>query len=134
MHYHRRHFRDPSVLSPGKTLEMVTIDAARALGQSHVIGSLEAGKKADLILLDLFKPHTYPLQMPLYRAVYFANGNDVDTVIVDGKTLMRRRQAVTVDERAVLKRAARESQLALERSGLEGLTRMPERVWGHSRF
>jgi 5-methylthioadenosine/S-adenosylhomocysteine deaminase len=134
MHYHRRHFRDPSVLPPGKTLEMVTIDAARALGQSHVIGSLEAGKKADLILLDLFKPHTYPLQMPLYRAVYFANGNDVDTVIVDGKILMRGREAVTVDERAVLKRAAQESQLALERSGLEGLTRMPERVWGHSRF
>ena len=134
MHYHRRHFRDPGVLPPGKTLEMVTIDAARALGRSHEIGSVEAGKKADLTLLDLFKPHTYPLQMPLYRTVYFANGNDVDTVIVDGKILMRNREVSTVDEHAVLERAARESQLALERSGLEALTRMPERVWGHSHF
>ena len=134
MHYHRRHFRDPSVLPPGKTLEMVTIDAAHALGRENDMGSVEVGKKADVILLDLFKPHTYPLQMPLYRAVYFANGNDVDTVIVDGKILMRNRQVATVDERGVLLRAHAAAQTAIERSGLEALTRLPERVWGHSRF
>lgn len=56
---------DPSYLPPGKVLEMGTIDAARALGLDHVSGSLEAGKRADLILVDLRKPHLYPLDMPL---------------------------------------------------------------------
>src|SRR6056297_1796454 len=57
MHYHRRHFRDTSVLPPGKALEMITIDAARALGMAAEIGSLEVGKKADVIAIDLAKPH-----------------------------------------------------------------------------
>ena len=52
MHYHRRHFRDPRVIPPGKALEMVTIDAARALGMESDIGSLDVGKKADVILVE----------------------------------------------------------------------------------
>jgi cytosine/adenosine deaminase-related metal-dependent hydrolase len=134
MHYHRRHFRDPDVLPPGKVLEMVTIDAARALGLDAEIGSIEVGKKADLILVDLFKPHTYPLQMPLYRTVYYANGNDVDTVIVDGRILMRGREVLSVNESAVLEDAQREADLALERSGLTGLTEPRPRLWGHSHY
>ena len=134
MHYHRRHFRDPDVLPPGKVLEMVTIDAARALGRQDDIGSLEAGKKADIILVDLFKPHTYPLQMPLYRTVYFANGSDVDTVIVDGRILMRGRKVLSVNEAAVLEAAQREAELALERSGLEHLTGARSGLWGQSHY
>jgi len=134
MHYHRRHFRDPDVLPPGKVLEMVTIDAARALGLDNEIGSIEAGKKADVILVDLFKPHTYPFQMPLYRTIYFANGNDVDTVIVDGRILMRHREVLSVDERTVLEAAQKEADLALERSGLTGLTNPRPRLWGHSHY
>ncbi len=134
MHYHRRHFRDPDVLPPGKVLEMVTIDAARALALETEIGSIEVGKKADVILVDLFKPHTYPFQMPLYHTVYFANGNDVDTVIVDGEILMRGREVVSVNESAILENAQCEAQLALERSGLSHLTAMRPRVWGHSRY
>lgn len=134
MHYHRRHFRDPLVLPPGKVLEMVTIDAARALGRESEIGSLEVGKKADLILVDLFKPHTYPFHMPLYRVVYFANGNDVDTVIVDGKVLMRGRSVCSVDETGVLEAAQREADLALDRSGLTRLTQMPAGLWGRSHY
>ena len=113
---------------------MVTIDAARALGLDDEIGSIEAGKKADVILVDLFKPHTYPFQMPLHRTMYFANGNDVDTVIVDGRILMRRREVLTVNEGAVLEAAQREADLALERSGLTGLTDPRPRLWGHSRY
>lgn len=134
MRYHRFHFRDPDVLPAGKVLEMVTIDAARALGMEDEIGSLEPGKKADIILIDLFKPHMAPLNMPLYRVAYFANGNDVETVLVDGRVLMRDRQVLTVDEMEVLETAQRETEAALRRTGLEHLVETPEGFWGRSRF
>jgi cytosine/adenosine deaminase-related metal-dependent hydrolase len=134
MRYHRFHFRDPNVLPAGKVLEMVTIDAARALGLEDEIGSLEPGKKADIILLDLFRPHLMPLNMPLYRVAYFANGNDVATVLVDGRILMRDRRVLSVDEAEVLELAQREAEAALRRTGLEHLVRTPEGFWGRSRL
>jgi cytosine/adenosine deaminase-related metal-dependent hydrolase len=132
--YHRFHFRDPSVLPAGKVLEMVTIDAAKALGMEKDIGSIEVGKKADVILVDWFKPHLVPMNMPLYRLVYFANGEDVTTVLVDGKVLMRDRKVLTVDEEAVLMMAEREANLAIRRTGLEDLFALPEGFWGKSRL
>ena len=134
MHYHRRHFRDPDVLPPGKVLEMVTIDAARALGLDADIGSIEAGKRADVVLVDLFKPHTMPYHMPLHRTMYFANGNDVDTVIVDGRVLMRAREVLSVNEAQVLEAAQREADRALKRSGLAHLMKPRPGLWGHSRY
>ena len=106
MRYHRFYFRDPSYLPAGKVLEMVTIDAARALGLEKELGSLETGKKADVILIDMFKPHLMPFNMPVYRVAYFANGNDVDTVIVNGQVLMEGRRVLTVNEVDVLELAA----------------------------
>jgi cytosine/adenosine deaminase-related metal-dependent hydrolase len=134
MHYHRRHFRDPGIIPPGKALEMVTIDAARALGMEHDIGSLEVGKKADLVLVDLCKPHLVPLHMPLYRIVYFANGSDVDTVIVDGRVLMRARKVLSVNEQEILDAAHCEAEYALERANLKHLTDMPDGLWGRSHY
>ena len=130
MRYHRFFFRDPDVLPAGQVLEMVTIDAARALGMEDEIGSLEPGKKADIILIDMFKPHLLPLNMPLYRIAYFANGNDVETVLVNGRILMRDRQVLTVDETEVLELAQREIDAALRRTGLEHLVETPEGFWG----
>ncbi len=130
MRYHRFHFRDPDVLPAGKILEMATIDAARALGMEDEIGSVEVGKKADLILIDMMRPHLMPLQMPLYRVAYFANGNDVETVIVDGRILMRNGEVLTVDVTEVLEGAQREIEAALRRTGLEHLTRTPPGFWG----
>lgn len=134
MHYHRTYFHDPKILPPGKVLEMVTIDAARGLGLEKEIGSLEVGKKADILLVDMAKPHLYPLNMPAYRIVYYAAGSDVDTVIVDGQILMEKRVVKTVDERAVLDRAQQAAEKAITRAGLEDLTRLPENFWGRSRF
>ena len=134
MRYHRFHFRDPDVLPAGKVLEMVTIDAARALGMEEEIGSLEVGKKADIILIDLFQPHLYPRNMPLYRVAYFANGNDVASVLVDGEILMRDRKVLTVEEDQVLEMAQRETEAALERTGLEHLVATPEGFWGTTRL
>lgn len=130
MHYHRRHFRDPSVLPPGRVLAMATIEAARALGLDAELGSLEVGKRADLVLVDLFRPHLVPGNMPLHRVVYFANGNDVDTVIVDGRVLMRDRVVCSVDEAAVLEAAEREAARMVERTGLGDLLTLPRSTWG----
>ena len=132
--YHRFHFRDPSVLPAGKVLEMVTVDAARALGMEKELGSLEAGKKADVILVDWFKPHMVPMNMPVYRLVYFANGDDVATVIVDGRVLMRDRRVLTVNEDEILTMAQREADLAIQRAGLQNLTALPDGFWGSTKL
>jgi cytosine/adenosine deaminase-related metal-dependent hydrolase len=132
MHYHRRHFRDPDVLPPGKVLEMATIDAAKALGLDKDIGSLEVGKKADIVLVDMRKPHLYPPVMPITRIAHFANAADVDTVIVDGKVLMQGRRT-HLDEAAILEGAEREANLAFERGGLSGLRGEPASYWRNAR-
>jgi 5-methylthioadenosine/S-adenosylhomocysteine deaminase len=129
MHYHRRHFRDAGVLPHGKALEMVTIDAARALGLEHEIGSLEPGKKADLILVDLFKPHLLPMNMPVYRVTCFANAADVCTTIVDGRVLMHERRVLSVDEGEVLEQAQAASERMLATSGLHHLLQDPPNLW-----
>jgi cytosine/adenosine deaminase-related metal-dependent hydrolase len=134
MRYHRRHYRDPSYLPAGKVLEMVTIDAARALGLENEIGSLEAGKKADVILIDMVKPHLYPLNMPVHRIAYFANGSDVDTVIVDGRILMENREVTMVDETEILDRAQEETERMLNRTDLWHTLEAPEEFWGHTRL
>jgi cytosine/adenosine deaminase-related metal-dependent hydrolase len=113
---------------------MVTVDAARALGLEKEVGSLEAGKKADVILIDWFRPHMMPMNMPVYRVAYFANGNDVSTVLVDGRVLMRDRQVLSVNEEEVLLAAEREANAAIARTGLERLKELPEGFWGKSRL
>lgn len=129
MHYHRRHFRDPSVMPPGKVLEMVTIDAAKALGMDDILGSIEVGKKADIVLVDMRKPHLYPPNMPVTRLAHFANAADVDTVIVDGRILLEKRNPVRVDPTEILDFAAAETARTLQRSGLSSLTAEPSDYW-----
>jgi 5-methylthioadenosine/S-adenosylhomocysteine deaminase len=117
MHYHRRHFRDAAILPEGKVLAMTTIDAARALGLDRDLGSLEVGKKADIVLVDMHKPHLYPPVMPVTRLTHFAGAADVDTVIVNGQVLMERRQVPHLDSAAILADAAEQSALAFENAG-----------------
>jgi cytosine/adenosine deaminase-related metal-dependent hydrolase len=133
MHYHRTYFKDPTWLPPGRVLEMCTIDGAKALGMEKDIGSLEVGKKADVVLLDLRRPHLYPLNMPVFRLIYFANGNDVDTVIVDGRIAMQGRKAVLVDEDEILDEAQRETEAMLDRTGFRSMLETPKMFWRHVR-
>jgi cytosine/adenosine deaminase-related metal-dependent hydrolase len=133
MHYHRTYFKDPTWLPPGRVLEMCTIDGAKALGMEKDIGSLEVGKKADVVLLDLRRPHLYPLNMPIFRLIYFANGNDVDTVIVDGRIAMQGRKAVLVDEDEILDEAQRETEAMLDRTGFRSMLETPKMFWRHVR-
>ena len=133
--YHRYFFHDAKVLPAGKVLEMATIDAARALGMENEIGSLEPGKKADVILVDWFKPHLVPMNMPVYRIVYYASGEDVSTVLVGGRILMRDGRVLTADEESVLTSAQRESELAIRRAGLPyDPTALPDGFWGTTRL
>jgi 5-methylthioadenosine/S-adenosylhomocysteine deaminase len=134
MHYHRTFFHDPSYLPAGKVLEMATIDAARGLGMQDEIGSLEAGKKADIILVDMYKPHLFPLNMAPYRIAHYANGGDVDTVFVNGKILMENRHVNTVIESEVLDLAQLSIDKALKRTQLNSLKELPAEFWGHSKF
>lgn len=134
MHYHRRHFRDPAYLPPGKAIELVTIDAARALGLENEIGSLEVGKKADIVLVDMRKPHLYPPGMPVLRIAHFANAADVDTVLVNGKVLMRGRKVAHLDTQDILETAAAEQRKAFERAGLEDCLSEPAGYWRNTRY
>lgn len=129
----RIHFKDANVLQPGKVLEMATIDGCKALGLDRELGSVEVGKKADLITIDLFQPHLYPLDMLVYRLVYNATGADVADVTVGGRLIMADRKILTIDEAEVLERAQDVYRSFAERSGLAAHTANPERFWGASR-
>lgn len=114
----RAHFHDGGLLPAGRVLEMCTIRPARALKLDHLIGSLEVGKKADVILVDVEQPHLAPFGiMPVQRLVYHASGQDVSHVIVDGQVLMEERQVRSLDQRRVLADATAAFELMLCRSG-----------------
>ena len=78
-------------------LKMATVNGAKALDWYDEIGSLEVGKKADLILIDMDKPHLYPRHNIISSLAYSVQGSDVDTVIVDGKIIMEKREIKTLD-------------------------------------
>ncbi|HZK33924.1 MAG TPA: amidohydrolase [Bacillota bacterium] len=89
--------KDPSALPAKTSLKMATIQGARALSLENQTGSLEKDKKADLILIDTDKPHYHPRGDIRANLVYSGYGQDVDTVIVNGKTLMKNRLLTTID-------------------------------------
>jgi cytosine/adenosine deaminase-related metal-dependent hydrolase len=120
------------LLPPGKLIEMITIDAAKALGWDDEIGSLEAGKKADVAIVNLRQPHLTPNIMVAHRLVYEAVGNDVETVIVDGKILMEERKVLSIDEGGALDLGQEESLKLIERAGLQSHVHEPG--WGKLRL
>jgi cytosine/adenosine deaminase-related metal-dependent hydrolase len=110
---------DPLTLNAQDALEMATIRGARALGLDDQIGSLERGKKADLIIVNMQKPHLTPTFNPVSNIVYAAEGSDVETVIVDGRIIMENRVVKTLDEERVLKSANERAFKVLTRAGLD---------------
>lgn len=129
----RIHFKDADILPPGKVLEMATIDGCKVLGLDKELGSVEVGKKADLITVNLFQPHLYPLDMLVYRLVYNATGADVADVTVSGRLVMEDRKILTIDETEVLEHAQAVYRRFVERANLEPHTRNSDRFWGVSR-
>ena len=96
---------DPKALSARDVLEMATLGGARVLGMEDRIGTLEAGKRADVIVIDLLQPKSQPVYAVESAIVYAASGSSVVTTICDGKVLMRNRKVLTVDIPAVLAKA-----------------------------
>ena len=96
---------DPQAVGARTALEMATIGGARALGMGAQIGSLEPGKRADLIIVSMRSARQTPMYDPISHLVYVTRGDDVQTTIVHGRVLMRDRQVLTLDEDRVLEEA-----------------------------
>jgi 5-methylthioadenosine/S-adenosylhomocysteine deaminase len=93
----KAHRLDPTALDAATVLRMATSAGARALGLEARIGSLEPGKRADVILLDMHQPHLTPLYHPASQLVYAAKGSDVATVIINGRIVMQDGRILTFD-------------------------------------
>ncbi len=109
---------DAMILLPEDALWMACRGGAAAFGQPESIGSLEPGKKADVVLVDLNTPLAMPVHKPVSALVYNLAARDVDTVIVDGKVLMRNKRILVVDEAALLDEAAAACEHLFERAGV----------------
>lgn len=93
-----------SCIQAKEILEMATIEGAKVLGLEKEIGTLEVGKKADMILINLQKPHLQPIHDIYSCLVYSATGQDVDTTIVDGKIIMQNRELKGIDEKYLIEK------------------------------
>ena len=102
---HKLQSADPRAVPAKAALEMATIRGARALGMEARIGSLEPGKRADLITVDVSGARQTPMYDPVSHLVYVTRGDDVRTSVVNGRLLMKDRKVLTVDEVSVLRDA-----------------------------
>src|SRR3989339_230772 len=94
---------NPEILNAYEIVKMATIDAARVLGKENHLGSLEAGKKADIITINLDKPHLTPIYNPFSHLVYCVEAQDVENVMVNGKMVMCKREVANMDEEMIIK-------------------------------
>jgi 5-methylthioadenosine/S-adenosylhomocysteine deaminase len=101
---------DPTVMDALTILRMATIDGAKAIRMSHLIGSLEIGKKADIIVINTNKPHLTPMYNPYSHLVYAARGQDVEHVVINGQLVMRERQILTMNVQDILLKAKLKSK------------------------
>lgn len=123
----------PDIMPSWKVVRMATIEGAKALGIDHLTGSLEIGKCGDLILLNLQEPslapvYTVPVRNFLPNIAYAARGNEVDTVIVNGKILMEHRVPQTFDIREILEKVQGYAAQIGRDSGEEFLSQRGENV------
>lgn len=131
---HQAALRNSFYFPAGKLLEMITIDAAKAVGWDDEIGSLEVGKKADIITVDLNQPHLSPGSMSLRKWILMGSGKDVDNVMVNGKVVMRNRKATLVDEDEIMRTADRVSMETIQRGKVEEFLLPCDTFWGSTQM
>jgi len=98
---------DPTLMPAETVVAMATREGARVLGMEGITGCLKAGMKADLILIDLARPHLTPMYNPYSHLVYAVDGSDVSTVFIHGKMVMKDRKLLTMDEDEAMQRVCR---------------------------
>jgi 5-methylthioadenosine/S-adenosylhomocysteine deaminase len=116
---------DPGISAAETAIEMATINGAKALGMADAIGSLEPGKRADIIILNMWSPEWIPNYSEVQNLVYSADGRSVETVYVNGRLIMDDRKVLTVDENEVIARCMALSEKLLERTGVRVPGRWP---------
>ncbi len=104
---HKGFHQDPLMVKAEQVVTMATRNGAQALGFGDLVGSLEVGKCADIVLIDGTAPHATPLHDPVATIAYNIQGSDVDTVMVGGKILMEGKELTTIDEERILFEANR---------------------------
>ncbi|MFQ5975469.1 MAG: amidohydrolase [Candidatus Hydrothermarchaeales archaeon] len=114
---HKVNNSDASLVPALNALEFATINGAKALGLEDKIGSIEVGKRADVIMLDMQGTTLVPMTNPVSHLVYSVQGSNVETVIVDGKIIMEDRRMKTLDESRVIEFAREQAKDLFERSG-----------------
>lgn len=102
---------DPTVMNAKTIIAMATINGAKVLGLEKKIGSLIVGKKADIIIIDLNKPHLTPMYNPYSHIVYAANGHDVKDSVINGRIVMENRRLLTIDMEDVMEKARQKSEM-----------------------
>ncbi|MEM2336887.1 MAG: amidohydrolase family protein, partial [Candidatus Bathyarchaeia archaeon] len=112
---HKGVSRNPTVMSAQQVLKMATLDGARALCWENEIGSIEAGKKADLVIINFEKPHLYPLYNEFSHLVYATKSADVETVIINGKIVMENRRPTTLNAEKIMKMVEKAKNRLLEK-------------------
>lgn len=113
------HTMDPEGLIAETAIEMATINSARAVGLEEKIGSLEVGKKADIILIDVDKPHYNPFYDVISNIVYTGTGSDVDTVIINGDLIMKDRNILSLNVKEIVKEANYRGEKILSKADIE---------------
>jgi 5-methylthioadenosine/S-adenosylhomocysteine deaminase len=113
------------VVPPETALEMATINGAKALGLDHEIGSIEVGKKADLVLFDTRRPEWRSLFNPINNLVYNADGRSVHTVLVDGRIVVQDHKARYADEWQLIQKVQGIGERLLVRNGVHFPLRWP---------
>ena len=103
-------YNNATAISAEEVMKMATIEGARVLGIDSEVGSLEEGKKADIIIIDTNKPHLCPIHNIYSLLAYSVNGADVETSIIDGKIVMENRNVLNVDENQIIKDCKRISE------------------------
>jgi 5-methylthioadenosine/S-adenosylhomocysteine deaminase len=111
---HKLHAEDTTVMDALKVLRMATIEGAKVLGMNKITGSLERGKKADIIVVDINKPHLTPMYNPFSHIVYSAKGSDVSHTIINGRLVMAEGKILTMDVDDIIKKAGEHSRKVIE--------------------
>jgi len=109
---------NPSIMNAWKVLQMATIDGAKALNWHYELGSIEPGKKADIILVDVQAPHAIPMYSEASHLVYVVKSSDVETVIVDGRIIVEEREIKTVKVEELIEEFLKARDKLMERAGL----------------